>query len=93
MSFTVPIAEWLEWHTEKQGVAGSIPVGGIYFHFEFCAYFPMLTAQRRPYKWNQAWHSSRVIGAQDRFNILKKYGGDLLNDMSALIKKKYEVPH
>ena len=29
------MAEWLEQHAGKQGVAGSIPGGGIYFHFEF----------------------------------------------------------
>ena len=37
MSLTVPIAEWLEGHTGKQGVAGSIPGGGIHYHFEFFA--------------------------------------------------------
>ena len=42
MSLTVPIAEWLEQRAGKQGVAGSIPGGVIYFHFEFFAYVPWL---------------------------------------------------
>ena len=42
---TVYIAELLERHAGKQGVAGLIPVRGIYFHFEIFAYFPLLTAQ------------------------------------------------
>ena len=37
MSLTVPVAEWLERHTAKQGVAGSIPCEGTYLNFEFCA--------------------------------------------------------
>ena len=45
MSLTFPIAEKLERHAGKQEVAGSIPDGGIYFHFEFFAYFPLLTAR------------------------------------------------
>ena len=64
MSLTAQIAEWLEQHAGKQGVAGSIPVGGTYFHFEFCAYFPLLTVRRRPYEWNQASHSSRAMNAE-----------------------------
>ena len=59
-----PIAEWLEGHAGKQGVAGSIPSWGIHYHFEFFANGPLFTSRRRPYKWNQAWHSSRVMGAQ-----------------------------
>ena len=49
MSSTAPMAEWLEGHAGKQGVAGSIPGGGIYYHFEFFAYIPVITARRRPY--------------------------------------------
>ena len=56
MSPTAPIAEWLEGHAGKRGVAGSIPGGGINYHFEFLAYIPLMTAQ--------AWHSSRVMGGQ-----------------------------
>ena len=37
LSLTVPIAKWLERHAWKQGVAGSIPGGGTYFHFELSA--------------------------------------------------------
>ena len=33
------MAKWLERHAGKQWVAGSIPGGGIYFHFEIFAYF------------------------------------------------------
>ena len=33
MSISLPIAEWLELHAGKQGVAGSIPGGGIHNHF------------------------------------------------------------
>ena len=50
MSQTAPIVEWLEKHTGKRGVAGSIPGGGIKYHFEFFAYIPLMTARRRPYK-------------------------------------------
>ena len=32
---TSPIAEWIEWRTWKQGVAGSILRRVTYFHFEF----------------------------------------------------------
>ena len=35
MSSTAPIAEWLERQAGKRGVAGSIPGGGINYHFEF----------------------------------------------------------
>ena len=48
MSLTVPMA-WLEGHAGKQGVAGSIPGGGIPYDFEFFDYFPLITARRRPY--------------------------------------------
>ena len=64
MSSTAPIVEWLERHAGKRGVAGSIPGGGISYHFEVFAYIPLMTARRRPYKWIQAWHSSRVMGGQ-----------------------------
>ena len=37
MSISLPIAEWLEGHAGKQGVAGSIPGGGIHYHFEIFA--------------------------------------------------------
>ena len=52
MPLTVPIAEWLERYVYAgmQGVVGAIPGGGTYFHFEFCAYLPLLTALRRPFK-------------------------------------------
>ena len=64
MSISLPIAEWLEGHAGKQGVAGSIPGGGINYHFKIFANGTLFTSRRRPYKWNQAWHSSRVMGAQ-----------------------------
>ena len=35
MSISLPIAEWLEEHAGKQGVAGSISGGGIHYHFKF----------------------------------------------------------
>ena len=50
MSPTGPIAEWLEGHTEKQGIDGSTPSGGILYYFEFFAYIQLITARRRPYK-------------------------------------------
>ena len=34
MSLSLSIAEWLEGHAGKQGVVGSIPGGGIHYHFE-----------------------------------------------------------
>ena len=34
MSISLPIAEWLEDTLESKGVAGSIPGGGIHYHFE-----------------------------------------------------------
>ena len=64
MLISLPIAEWLEWHAGKQGVAGSIPGGGIHYHFEIFANGTLFTSRQRPYKWNQAWHSSRVMGGQ-----------------------------
>ena len=39
MSLTIPISKSLEQHAGKQGGAGSIPGGGIYFHFEFSLIF------------------------------------------------------
>ena len=33
-------------HSLKQWVAGSIPGRGIYFHFEYFAYFPLSSAQQ-----------------------------------------------
>ena len=50
MSSTAPIAEWLEGYAGKQGVAGSIPGGGIHYHFAFFAYIPLITSRRRPYE-------------------------------------------
>ena len=35
MSISLPIAEWIEGHARKQGVAGSIPGGGIHYHLKF----------------------------------------------------------
>ena len=72
MLISLPIAEWLEWHAGKQGVAGSIPGGGIYYHFEIFANGTLFTSRRRPYKWNQAWHSSKVMGGQEIDLILKQ---------------------
>ena len=40
MSTTAPIVEWLEGHTGKQEVAGSIADGGIHYNFEFFPYIP-----------------------------------------------------
>ena len=37
MPLTVPLAEWLEGHAGKWGVAGSIRGGGIHYHFELFA--------------------------------------------------------
>ena len=34
MSISLPIAEWLEGQAGKQGIAGSIPGGGIRYLFE-----------------------------------------------------------
>ena len=64
MSLTGPMAEWLEWHAGKQGVAGSIPDGGMHYHSEFFANFPLITNEWIPYKSNQAWKSSREMDAQ-----------------------------
>ena len=64
VSLTVLIAEWLEGHAGKQGVAGSIPGEGINYHFGFFAYGRLFKSRRRPYKGNQAWHSARGMGAQ-----------------------------
>ena len=50
MSISLPIAEWLEGHARKQGVAGSIPGGGIHYHFEIFANGMLFTSRRRPYK-------------------------------------------
>ena len=50
MSISLPIAEWLEGHAGKQGVAGSIPGGGIHYHFEILANGTLFTSRRRPYK-------------------------------------------
>ena len=50
MSISLPIAEWLEGHAGKQGVAGSIPGGGIHYHFGIFANGMLFTSQRRPYK-------------------------------------------
>ena len=47
----------------KREVAGSILSLFIYYHLECFACFPLLTALRSPYKWNQVWHSSKVTGA------------------------------
>ena len=46
---SVRIAKWLECHAGEQGVAGSNPGGDIHHHFEFFAYFPLITARRIPY--------------------------------------------
>ena len=35
-----------------------------HFHFGIFANGMLFTYRQRPYKWNQAWHSSRVMGAQ-----------------------------
>ena len=52
MSSTAPIAERLKRHVHagKQGVAGSMPGGGLHYHFEFFASVPLITARRRPYR-------------------------------------------
>ena len=50
MSPTARIAEWLKRHAGKQGVAGSIPGGGIKYHFEFFAYIPLMIARHTQMK-------------------------------------------
>ena len=50
MSISLPIAEWLEGHAGKQGVAGSIPDGGIHYHFEIFANGTLFTSRRKPHK-------------------------------------------
>ena len=64
MSISLPIAEWLEGHAGKQGVAGSIPGGGIPYHFEIFANGTLFTSRRGLYKWYQARHTPRVMGGQ-----------------------------
>ena len=46
MSISLPIADWLEGHAGKQGVAGSISGGGIHYHFEFFANGPFFTKKK-----------------------------------------------
>ena len=48
----------------KQGVAGLIPGGRTHFYFKYCAFSTLLVARQSLYKKNQAWHSTRVIGAK-----------------------------
>ena len=50
MSTSLPLAEWLEGHAGKQGVAGSIPGGDIHDHFEIFANGTLFTSRRRPYE-------------------------------------------
>ena len=50
MSIYLPIAEWLEGHAGKQGIAGSIPGRGIHYHFEIFANGTLFTSRGRPYK-------------------------------------------
>ena len=50
MSISLPIAEWLEDHAAMQEVAGSIPGGGIHYHFEIFANGTLFTSRRRPDK-------------------------------------------
>ena len=45
MSISLPIAEWLERHAGKQGVAGSIPGGCIHYHFEIFANGTLFTSR------------------------------------------------
>ena len=50
MSISLPIAEGLEVHAGMQGVAGSIPGGGILNHFGIFANGTLFKSRRRPYK-------------------------------------------
>ena len=72
MSISLPIAEWLEGHAGKQGVAGSIPGGGIYYYFRIFANGTLFTSRRRPYKWNQAWQFIQSNGSTEIDLILKQ---------------------
>ena len=59
------IANWLEQRAGKQGSLVWFPSEAHNFILSFFfAYFPWLTARLRPCKWNQAWHSSTVVGAK-----------------------------
>ena len=49
---------------QKPSGMGSNTAGDIFFHFEFFAPCPFLTVWQRPYKSNQAWYSSIVLGAK-----------------------------
>ena len=90
MSLTVPIVKWLERHAGKQGIACSIPSGGTCFNFEFSAYFSLLTDKLRPFKLNQVMAFIQSNGCTEIDLILRKYGGDLYDDMSDLT---YEPRH
>ena len=74
MSSTAPIAELLEGHTGKKGVAGLIPGGGIYYHFEYFGegHTNEIKHDIHPQQWVD----------RDRFNI--KTSGGLYDDRSSL---------
>ena len=50
MSISLPMADWLEGHAGKQGVAGSIPRGGIHYHFEIFANGTLFTSRTNEIK-------------------------------------------
>ena len=84
MLLTVPIAEWLERRTGKQGVAGSIP-GATYFHFEFCTrnvvHIPPKTIQMKS---STTFIQINGCTEIDLIHVFKKYGCDLYDDMASL---------
>ena len=71
MSFTVPIAEWLERNAGKQGVAGSIPGGGIYFHFEF-SLPPVAYSSAKPLQMESSMTFIQSSGCKEIDSVFKK---------------------
>ena len=70
------MGEWLERSARKQGVAGSIPAGGTYFHFEFFA-FPVVHSSARPIQMKSSMTFIQSNGCNEIDLILNKYGGCL----------------
>ena len=56
------LGHWISFRKAAPGV-GSNPTAEIYFHFTFSLSFRSLQLGEARTKWNQVWHSSRVIGA------------------------------
>ena len=66
-----------------QGVAGSIPGGGIYAYFEFFRFLPVAHSSAKPIQIKSSMNFIQGNGCKERDLIFFRNDGSIYDDMSA----------